>query len=215
MITAALVFGPLMLYVLDGNRLAAVVAVAARKAPRASRRDRLALRGVLGALCGMNLVVVLSALYRMHVYTDAYGATTLRLLVAVFEGWVGLVVLLVLVAGARLDGAWLPRAALLTGAAMVLSLALVNPDGYVARRNVDRFAETGRLDPAYLATLSDDAVPALDALPVAVRRCLLAPADPDDDWLEWNLGRHRAGDLTLSDGARDGGCGKPGWASQG
>lgn len=186
----------------------AVVAVAARKARRASRRDRLLLRSVLGALCVLNLVVVVSALYRMHLYTDAYGATGLRLLVAVFEGWVGLVVLLVVVAGVRLDGSWLPRAALLTGAAAVLGLALVNPDGYVARRNVALYAETGRLDPAYLGSLSDDAVPALRALPEAVRTCLLAPVHRDDDWLEWNLGRHRAGHLGIGERARYGGCGE-------
>lgn len=184
----------------------AVVAVAARKAPRASREDRLLLRSVLGALGALNLVVVVSALYRMQVYADAYGATGLRLLVAVFEGWVGLVVLLVLGAGVRLDGWWLPRAALLSGAAAVLGLALLNPDGYVARRNVALYAETGRLDPAYLATLSHDAVPALTELPGPVRACLLAPADRDDDWLEWNAGRHRAGDLTMSERARYGAC---------
>lgn len=188
----------------------AVVAVAARKAPRESREDRVLLRSVLGTLGALNLVVVVSALFRMHVYTDAYGATGLRLLVAVFEGWVGLVVLLVLAAGVRLDGWWLPRAALLSGAAAVLGLALVNPDGYVARRNVALFAETGRLDPAYLAALSDDAVPALRELPVDVRTCLLAPAERDDDWLEWNLGRHRAGDLGISERARDGACTTPG-----
>ena len=124
-------------------------------------------------------------------------------------------VVLVLVAGVRLDGRWLPRAALLTGAAMVLGLALANPEGYVAGRNVERFTETGRLDAGYLGTLSDDAVPALRELPVAVRRCLLAPADRDDDWLEWNLGRQRAGDLTVSDRARHGGCDVPEWAGQG
>lgn len=193
----------------------AVVAVAARKAARASRQDRVLLQGVLGALCVMTLVVVVSALYRMHVYTDAYGATGLRLLVAVFEGWVGLVVVLVLVAGIRLDGWWLPRAALLTGAAAVLGLALVNPDGYVAGRNVALYAETGRLDPGYLASLSDDAVPALRELPVDVRDCLLAPAERDDDWLEWNLGRQRAGELTISERARYGGCDSSRWTSQG
>ena len=187
----------------------AVVAVAARKAPTTTARDRLQLRGVLGALGVMNLLVVASALYRMHVYTDAYGATGLRLLVAVFEGWVGLVVVLVLAAGVRLDGRWLPRAGLLTGAAAVLGLALLNPDGYVAQRNVELFAETGRLDPAYLGSLSDDAVPALRELPAAVRTCVLTPAERDDDWLEWNLGRQSAGDLTLSEAARYGGCEGP------
>ena len=47
----------------------------------------------------MTIVVVVSALYRMHLYEEAYGFTRLRLLVSVFEGWLGVVVLLVLVAG--------------------------------------------------------------------------------------------------------------------
>ena len=41
----------------------------------------------------LTLVVVASALYRMHVYQEAYGFTQLRLLVDVFEGWLGLLVL--------------------------------------------------------------------------------------------------------------------------
>ncbi len=82
----------------------AVVAVAARKAPRSSGRERLLLRAVLGALCLLTLVVVASALYRMHVYEEAYGFTRLRLLVSVFEGWLGLVVLMVLGAGSGCAG---------------------------------------------------------------------------------------------------------------
>ena len=71
-----------------------VVAWAARKAAPGRRRDV-----ALGALCLMTIVVVVSALYRMHLYEEAYGFTRLRLLVSVFEGWLGVVVLLVIVAG--------------------------------------------------------------------------------------------------------------------
>lgn len=180
-----------------------VVAAAARKAPRAEARDRLLLRMALGLLCALTLVVVGSALYRMHVYEQAYGFTTLRVLVSVFEGWLGLVVMLVLAAGVRLNGWWLPRAVVLTGAAALLGLAAVNPDGYVAERNVERYVETGRIDWHYLAGLSVDAVPALRELPADVQHCVLASAPaPNDDWLEWNLGRARAGDTTLEAGAR-------------
>ena len=126
----------------------AVVAVAARKAPRSSGRERLLLRAVLGALCLLTLVVVASALYRMHVYEEAYGFTRLRLLVSVFEGWLGLVVLMVLGAGVRLRGSWVPRTVLLSGAASLLALAALSPDAYIARHNVDRFAETGKIDVA-------------------------------------------------------------------
>ena len=175
-----------------------VVATAARKAARDDARQRLLLRLVLGALCVLTLVVVASALYRLHLYEEAYGFTQLRLLVSVFEGWLGLVVLLVLAAGVRLDGRWLPRAVVLTGATALLGLALLNPDGYVAERNVQRYVETGKADWSYLAGLSADAVPALRGLPVEAQACVFGtPHDRGDDWLEWNLGRARAGSTTL------------------
>ena len=143
---------------------------------------------MLGALCLLTLVVVASALYRMHVYEEAYGFTRLRLLVSVFEGWLGLVVVLVLGAGLRLRGPWVPRAVLLTGAASLLALAALNPDAYIARHNVDRFAETGKVD-----TPTSPGCP-----PTPCRRWAgRLPRPPvhrpaDDDWLEWNLGRQRA-----------------------
>ena len=169
-----------------------VVAVAAAKATRATAADRTLLRVVLGGLCLLTLVVVASALYRMHVYEQAYGFTRLRLLVSVFEGWLGLVVLLVMVAGVLMSSGWLPRAVLLTGAATLLALALANPDAMIARHNLDRYAETGLLDRGYLEGLSADAVPTLAAAGVDLT-CMYAVHEVGhDDWLEWNLGRERA-----------------------
>ncbi|TNC42453.1 DUF4153 domain-containing protein [Mumia zhuanghuii] len=170
----------------------AVVAAAARKAPRATAGDRLLLRVVLGALCLLTLVVVASALSRMSVYEEAYGFTQLRLLVSFFEGWLGLVVVLVLVAGVRLSGWWVPRAALLTGAAALLAMAALNPDAYVAERNLDRYEATGKIDWYYLSGLSADATPVLADLPADLRGCLRVDATRTGDWLEWNLGRARA-----------------------
>src|SRR3546814_17775957 len=76
-----------------------VVWAAARKAPVATSADRTWLRGSLGLLCVLTLVVVASALYRTHVYQEAYGLHQLRLLVDVFEGWLGRGVGAVTVAG--------------------------------------------------------------------------------------------------------------------
>lgn len=180
-----------------------VVAAAARKAPRATGRERLLLRAVLGALCVLTLTVVASALFRMHVYEEAYGFTRLRLLVSVFEGWLGLLVALVLAAGVRLDGRWVPRAAVVTGACALLGLAVLNPDAYIAEQNVARYVDTGRADWSYLAGLSADAVPTLERAPAQVRGCVtVLPTTDPDSWLEWNLGRARAegSTLTASDG---------------
>lgn len=173
-----------------------VVWAAARKAPRATSSDVLWVRGSLGLLCVLTLVVVASALYRMHVYQEAYGFTQLRLLVDVFEGWLGLLVLAVMVAGLGLRGAWLPRAALLTGAGALLGLALINPDAWITERNLDRYEATGRIDWFYIQGLSADIVPALEGQPADVVDCaLMGQTAIDDDWLEFNLSRHRADSL--------------------
>ena len=81
-----------------------VVSAAARKARLTTAADRWWLRGSLGLLALLTLVVVASALHRMDLYQDAYGFTRLRLLVDLFEGWLGLVVVAVLVAGIGLRG---------------------------------------------------------------------------------------------------------------
>ena len=117
------------------------------------------LRASLGVLCALTLVVVGSALYRMHLYQEAYGFTQLRLLVDVFEGWLGLLVLAVAVAGLVRWGVWLPRFALVSGVVALLGVAAINPDAWIAERNLDRYADTGRVDWHFLRNLSADAVP--------------------------------------------------------
>ena len=170
---------------------------AARKAPRATPADRAWLRGSLGLLCAQTLVVVASALYRMHVYQEAYGFTRLRLLVDVFEGWLGLLVLAVIAGGLALRAAWLPRFALLSGVVAAARAGRAQP------RRVDRRAQPRpvRRAPARSTgptsqDLSDDAVPVLaDAAADDRGRARSSAGRPaDDDWLEWNLGRARGRD---------------------
>jgi len=157
--------------------------------------DRLWMRVSLGLMCAMTLVVVVSALHRMQLYQEAYGFTRDRLLVDVFEGWLGVVVLAVAVAGLVRWGTWLPRFALVTGVAGLLGIAAINPDAWIANQNIDRYEAGGELDWQYLATLSADAVPALRRLPTSIEDCVLSYSAGNafgDDWLSWNLGRARA-----------------------
>lgn len=175
-----------------------VVALTMRVAPRETPRDRLLLRILLGTLCVLTLAVVASALYRMSLYQDAFGYTVLRVFVDGFELWLGLVVIMLIVAGIRLSGWWLPRAVLVSGAVFALGFAAMNPDAWVASRNIDRFEASGRLDTAYLSTLSADATPVIvDRLPQQMAACITTgwsgtPFE-EDDVLAWNLGRSRAG----------------------
>ena len=198
----------------------ATVALAVHKAPRSTARERLVLRAVLGALCTLTLVVVVSALHRMDLYQQAYGFTVLRVLVDAFELWLGLLVLLVLVDGfelwlgllvvlvivaaVRLSGWWLPRAALVSAVAIVLVGGLANPEAWVAQRNIDRYQATGKLDAAYLRTLGADATPAIVAgLPRDVSACIVLPSTISarasrEDALSWNLGRSREASVDVA-----------------
>ena len=167
-----------------------------RVAPRATRGDRILLRVLLGSLCLLTLAVVASALYRMSLYQEAYGYTVLRLFVDGFELWLGLVVVLVLVAGVRLSGRWLARAVLVSAAVFTLVFVAMNPDAWVAQRNIDRF-EAGRSLDVLLPVHPErrcDPDPGRH-LPDEVIRCMVAARydmRPWDDPLAWNLGRHRA-----------------------
>jgi len=187
-----------------------VVAATVRFAPRHSRAQRLALRAALGVLCALTLVIVVSALSRLHLYEEAFGFTRLRLFMNAFETWLGVLVLLVLLAGIRLRARWLAGSVVATAGAALLVLGAVNPDQFVADRNVDRYLATGKLDVGYLQALSADAVPAVDRLPEPVRSCVLlgmsggfagsarsAPANAGGvvGFSGWNLGRARAADL--------------------
>lgn len=168
----------------------AVVAAAARWAPRAARPG-------LAVLCGLALVIDLSAFARLQLYSDAYGLTRLRVLATAVT--VGLGVVLVLVLGAGLVAAagrgparWLPHAVVLTVGLSLLTLTLVDPDRRIAESGLARGAAA---DLDYLATLSADAVPALDRLPEPARSCLLPDEVDGGGWLSANVARARAAAL--------------------
>lgn len=174
----------------------AVLAIAGRWAPRTTAAERAWVRALLGTLAVLSLVIVTSAVYRMSLYMQAYGFTRLRVLVITAELALGLVFILVLAAGVRLRGPWLPQAVVAIGVVMLLGLAILNPDRFVADRDIDRYQHGARLDIPYLRHLSTDAVPALYRLPEGPRNCVLPDVrrrlGNSDGWQAWNLGRAQA-----------------------
>jgi hypothetical protein len=178
----------------------AVVAVAVRTGARRTAAERTLVRLLLGPLCGLTLLVVASALHRMSLYEREFGFTRLRLAATTAELFLGAVLVLVLIAGLRMSGTWLPRAVVASAAVALLGLSALNPDAYIAERNVARFDQTGRIDVAYLATLSADATPTLLRLPPGLRACALEQIDGDlsassDPWFDTNTARNSARSL--------------------
>ncbi|WSQ62963.1 DUF4173 domain-containing protein [Streptomyces sp. NBC_01217] len=184
-----------------------VIALALRWAPRGRSSDRTLVRSVLGALCLLTLIVVASALRRMDLYVDAYGLTRLRISVAAVELWLGVVLVLIMAAGA-FGARLLPRAVAASAAVAVLAFGLISPDALVAEQNVQRYRNDHSIDIAYLRGLSADAVPALDTLPEPLRSCALMDIerslrDSDDPWYATSWGEARARDILSKRSSND------------
>lgn len=180
---------------------------------RRENKRQLSLFNALSSLMvGLVLVILVAAFQRMALYEAAYGFTQLRLYVYVFMIWLGVTLAWFLV-----SLWWRPHqfaiGLFLAALGFLITLNLVNPDAFIARRNLARqnpaaHAETGRgrLDANYLTHLSVDATPvlvaALDDLPEEERELLeealrerLAVMEADERWRRWpafHLGRQRA-----------------------
>lgn len=164
------------------------------------RRERVVLRVLLGGLCGLSFVVLLSALHRLQLYEHAFGLTRFRLLAEAVALWLG--VLLVLATAVVLGRAARRRvapAAVLATSLGLLAFSLGDPDERVAERNVDRWLATGRIDLDYLSGLSTDAAPALLRLPNPQRdratSRIRERVAGDDPWGSANRSRARAREL--------------------
>ena len=191
--------------------LAGLLVVSLDLAVRLRSRAQLAAGIALLALTGL---VLASALVRLRLYQDAYGWTELRFLVLVAIGWLAIAIAITAVLLVTRRTSWTMHA---LGILVIVTLATVNlvgPQAYVADRNLERAIDPslvppgGRsgLDGGYLASLGDEAIPAVvasfDRLPPAERAGLGAflarrnrqlANDPSlQGWPSLNLTRERA-----------------------
>jgi hypothetical protein len=118
----------------------------------------------------LTVLIVLVAFQRLRLYEEAYGFTILRLYSHIFAVWIALIFLLLAAdfAGLLTRRRWLVGAVSVSAMAVLLALNVINPEALVVSLNLDRAQATRKIDAQYLATLSNDAIPAL-----------LASASPD------------------------------------
>ena len=112
-------------------------------------------------LVALVLVILISSFQRLSLYEAAYGFSRLRAYAHVFIIWLGVLLVAVVVMEVLHRQRALATVALLILLGFVVSLNLLNVDGFIARQNVQRAMQGSPLDGDYLATLSTDAVPAL------------------------------------------------------
>ena len=153
------------------------------------------------------LLLLISAFNRVVLYEQAYGFTTARLyaqcyMIVVATALIALGNIIV----RRTSGRSLFRITLAAATLIFIVLIYWNHESWIAGRNIDRLADTGRLDVAYLARdLSPNAVPLL------VQRLASLPEPSKSElvralrshysthgrmfnrpWYEWNLRRNAA-----------------------
>ena len=147
------------------------------------------------------LMIMVSAFRRLYLYEQAYGFTMLRLYSHVFVIFLAVIFVLLLIKILRNHSEnRFAFPAFLTAIVFLAGMNLFNPDAFIARQNLDRFQQTGKLDVEYIGTLSDDAhaeklrtLEVASASEKAKLADLLNRRSVPADWQSWNLARTRAG----------------------
>lgn len=152
-------------------------------------------RALSVVLVALELVVAVSALQRLRLYEHEYGLTELRVWTTGVVIWLMCVFVWLTVTTLRGRGRF-AIGALVLGFVATAALNVLSPDALIARTNLSR----PHIDAAYLAQLSDDAVPTLlSQLPslrpdlrAELARRLLARSEDGGGLLAWNASRSRA-----------------------
>jgi hypothetical protein len=119
------------------------------------------------------MVMLVSAYQRLVLYETAYGFSRLRTYTHILMIWLGVLLVGVLILEIFNRERAFALAGLLASLGFGLTLNLVNVDAFIARQNLDRARQafelaqgdpalqSAELDTAYLANLSEDAIPTL------------------------------------------------------
>ena len=107
--------------------------------------------------------MLVSASYKMHLYEKAFGFTRLRIFVQAFMVLIGILLIIVLL------GIWVKRVPIFKYSFMAtlivyVVLNFINVDSIIAKENILRYEETGKIDIHYIKGLSYDAIPEVEKL---------------------------------------------------
>jgi hypothetical protein len=127
---------------------------------RKDENHTLQFKTLSGLLVILVILIMVSAFKRLLLYENAYGFTVLRLYSHIFIIWLAAVFILLLykIFINRRENIFIIY--FLTSVILFLMFVnLLNPDAFIAKQNIQRYYNTGKLDVFYLTQLSDDAIP--------------------------------------------------------
>ncbi|HEX2995161.1 MAG TPA: DUF4173 domain-containing protein [Anaerolineales bacterium] len=163
--------------------------------------------GLSVAVVGLVMVILVSAYQRISMAIAWHGFSRLRLYPRVFLIWLGILLLVVVILEIFRCERYFAFAVVLACVGFAASLIMVDIDAAIVRHNLQRYLQGKNLNVAHLASLSDDAVPALVeeyfSAPVSKREpigAILAcyryrasrPHAVEDDWRSFNYSEWRA-----------------------
>src|SRR3989344_5464876 len=115
---------------------------------------------ILGTALVIQVILIMASAYaRLSLYEQAYGFTTQRLFSHAFIIFLGVIFCLLLykIYLDKRENAFAFRA-FISIALFLAAMNFINPDAFIARRNIEQFDATGKLDIYYLSSLSEDAI---------------------------------------------------------
>ncbi|MFC5403423.1 DUF4153 domain-containing protein [Cohnella soli] len=123
-------------------------------------RLRRAISSLLYVLVGCSGVMLYSAYSRLILYEDMYGYTYIRFLVHAFMIYLAI---MLIIAAVRIRTSAIPlvKCYIVVSLIAYVFVNYVGMDRIIAEKNIERYRESGKIDPAYLLELSADAVPTL------------------------------------------------------
>ncbi len=160
----------------------------------------LAFRILSSALIIEVILIMVSAFKRLYLYEQAFGFTTLRLYSHSFVIFLAAIFVLLLIKILKNQSEnHFAFPAFIMAITFLVGMNLLNPDAFIARQNLDRLHQTGKLDAAYMSELSEDALPqiktAINLTTGDTHRQLvdaLKKRSVPLDWRSWNLSRNQA-----------------------
>ncbi len=179
---------------------------------RETETKRRVFSGLGIGIVALVIVMLLSAFQRLLLYEAAYGFSRLRTYTHVFMLWLALLLVAVIVLEILRRERAFALAALIAALGFVLSLGLMNVDGFIVRQNVARAVQGEEFDVTYLANISTDSIPALatafrtQPLPAAVKEGVGAAltcytvefSNEPVSWQSFHFDRWQAGNILTS-----------------